>query len=153
MWSFPQSMCVFMLCSPMWGSLSVSSSPMLTQASTRWERPQSTVSESRSWHHLWHSFLVFSLKGECQVPAEWEAFQLHHTEEFPRVYEAVRQPAEEETHRADAEDGKVRERTTETADYGLTGQKMYTMLHLCRSACVICPLSVILQHYTYLFLL
>lgn len=59
--------------------------------------------------------------GECQVPAEREALQLHHPQEFPGVYEALWQPAGQEAHGADSEDGTIREWPPETAVYSLTG--------------------------------
>lgn len=97
-------------------------------------------------HHGWqpllvaflnkhHSFCLLFYTGECQVPTEWKALQLHHPEEFPGVYEAIWQLTGEKTYRAHPEDGEVREWPAETTNHCFTGQIMYTCWMLNTNLC------------------
>lgn len=95
-------------------------------------------------------FIAWFVKGEPQVPAEWEALQLHHSKEFPWVHEAIWQSAWEETYGADPEDEQIREWATEAAEYCIPGQKIYTVHHKFMSDLILfCCLSVF--PYTHLF--
>lgn len=102
--------------------------------STLWViAPPDTFSDVVLWSIVW-----LKPPGECQVPAEWEALQLHNPKEFPGVYEAVWQPTGEETDRAGPEDGKIREWFTETAVHCITGQIVPT-----RVTRLTCPIAYI----------
>lgn len=72
------------------------------------------------WLHLIRSHDC--QRSEREVPAEWETLQLHNTQEFPGVHEALRQPAGDKEKRTQSEDGASGERPAEITDNSITGQ-------------------------------